>query len=144
MPLWWYEDSKRWAFIAGAAVLVVGALIAAFLMTRPVEAGEEPYVSVELVGIDRSASQDSEAIAARWDTEIQAISQRAADCPGKALVVVESVYDMPGAGDVVEVAFDPNDGPNPYIQEQHRALATLKVDEAIDTMVHKPAKGALT
>ena len=139
MPLWWYDPLKK-RLAVGAIVLLVAALLATFytLTTRIQPAEAARYNCVELVGADRSASQDTEAIVARWGTEVEAITDRAADCEG--LVVAESVYDRPGAGILRRVGLKV-DGVNRRDKERKRAKAKAETAAVLSDVMHQPAHG---
>jgi hypothetical protein len=119
-----------------AAILIslglIGLLVGAYAFTKK-ESG-----CVELIGADKSGSQDGATVVDRWSDEVDAIVQRAAACEG--IVIAEAVYEQPGKGRVDRISLDVDAVNDLHKREllQER-LPTAKA--AIQDVLEQPAGG---
>jgi hypothetical protein len=99
------QAQRRLIVAAGLGLLSLLVLGGYSLVTRyiiPAAASTE-YRCVEVVGADRSGSQNARAVTDRWRAEAETIIGRAVDCQG--LIIAEDVYDQPGKGEVRKIPF---------------------------------------
>jgi hypothetical protein len=87
---------------------------------------------VEVIGADRSKSQDTAAVTDLWHGEAAKIVERAASCEG--LIIAEGVYQDPGRSEVRHISFRVVAPNRLYKEEQldsRKADAGRKVEEIL-------------
>ena len=119
-----------------AAALIIWLVFGLFFDST--EADSEEVACVELLEADKSGSQADQAVVDRWQGAAQEAIDRAAACEGR--LIVETVHERPGQGQIREISFQIDDAVNSLDEQQKREEKIAEAEAVVSEILSTPAE----